>query len=87
MDCLIHLTMRDFYALACALLILAGLTHFVLVAFATVALGWFAVTTFVLARAQASPMRPKCPHAQRLYGRATVAVLPPPCKPADSRFI
>lgn len=50
MDCLIHLTMRDFYALACALLILAGFTHFVLLAFATVAIGWFGVTAFVLAR-------------------------------------
>ncbi len=48
MECLIHLTMRDFFAAASAILVVAGLTHLLLIAFATIALGWFAVTAFVL---------------------------------------
>lgn len=47
---LVYLTMRDFYAAAFALLIIVGLTHFVLLAFATVALGWFCVTAVLLNR-------------------------------------
>lgn len=49
-ECLIHLTMRDFYAAACAVLIVIGLTHFVLLAFAIVAMGWFCVITASLFR-------------------------------------
>ncbi|MFS0772749.1 CDP-alcohol phosphatidyltransferase family protein [Sphingomonas sp. 1P08PE] len=49
-ECLIHLTMRDFYAAACAILIVAGLTHLVLLAFATVTAGWFCVTIAALTR-------------------------------------
>jgi phosphatidylglycerophosphate synthase len=48
MECLIHLTMRDFFAAASAVMVVAGLTHLLLLAFATIALGWFAVTAFVL---------------------------------------
>ena len=87
MDCLIHLTMRDFYALACALLILAGLTHFVLVAFATVALGWFAVTTFVLARSARKPDAAKMPGTRSDYTDAQPSRSSRPLQPADSRFI
>jgi CDP-L-myo-inositol myo-inositolphosphotransferase len=50
MEGLIHLTMRDFFAAACAVLLVLGLSHWLLFAFATVALGWFAVTVAVLAR-------------------------------------
>lgn len=49
-ECLIHMTMRDFYAAACAIMIVAGQSHLVLLAFATVTAGWFIVTTFALAR-------------------------------------
>lgn len=49
-ESLIHLTMRDFYALGCALLILAGLTQFVLLSLATITLGWLCVTVAMLAR-------------------------------------
>lgn len=49
-ECLIHLTMRDFYAATCAILIVAGLTHLVLLAFATVTAGWFCVTVAALTR-------------------------------------
>jgi hypothetical protein len=42
--------MRNFYAAACALLIVAGLVHFVLLTFATVAVGWFCVVAVVLAQ-------------------------------------
>ena len=44
------LTMRDFYALAGALLIALGFAHFALYAFAVVAMGWFVVVVVVLAR-------------------------------------
>jgi hypothetical protein len=58
MELLIHLTMRDFFAAACAILILVGLTHWLLLAFATIAVGWFAVTLTVLARiAPSTPCR------------------------------
>lgn len=50
MQGLIWLTMRDFFAAAGALLILAGLTHQALFAFAIVAAGWLLVTLIVLAR-------------------------------------
>jgi CDP-L-myo-inositol myo-inositolphosphotransferase len=50
MECLIHLTMRDFFAAACAVMVVAGLTHLLILAFATIALGWFVVTVFVLFR-------------------------------------
>lgn len=45
---LIHLTMRDFFAAASALLILAGQAHLLLLVFAAAATGWFAVTVAVL---------------------------------------
>jgi CDP-L-myo-inositol myo-inositolphosphotransferase len=48
MECLIHLTMRDFFAAASAVMVVAGFTHLLLLAFATIALGWFAVTALVL---------------------------------------
>jgi phosphatidylglycerophosphate synthase len=54
MELLIHLTMRDFFAAACAFLIVVGLTHWLLLAFATIAVGWFAVTVTVLAKIAAS---------------------------------
>jgi len=46
----IHLTMRDFFAAACALMIVAGFTDILLIAFAVIALGWFSVTALVLSR-------------------------------------
>ncbi len=49
-EALIHLTMRDFFAAACAVLVVAGFTHLLLFAFATIALGWFVVTVAVLIR-------------------------------------
>jgi 1L-myo-inositol 1-phosphate cytidylyltransferase / CDP-L-myo-inositol myo-inositolphosphotransferase len=45
---LIHLTMRDFFAAASAMMIVAGLTHQLLIMFAAAALGWFAVTAATL---------------------------------------
>jgi phosphatidylglycerophosphate synthase len=48
MECLIYLTMRDFFAAASAVMVVAGFTHLLLLAFATIALGWFAVTALVL---------------------------------------
>ncbi|PCD03399.1 hypothetical protein COC42_03110 [Sphingomonas spermidinifaciens] len=45
---LIHLTMRDFFAAASALMILAGQAHVLLLIFAAAATGWFAVTVAVL---------------------------------------
>ena len=44
------LTMRDFYALAGAVLIAAGFAHFALYAFAVVAVGWLAVVLTVMMR-------------------------------------
>lgn len=43
------LTMRDFYALAGAVMIACGFAHFALYAFAVVAVGWFVVVVAVLA--------------------------------------
>ena len=45
---LIHLTMRDFFAAISALMVVAGLTHLLLVAFATIASGWLVVTSVIL---------------------------------------
>ncbi|RZL56143.1 MAG: CDP-alcohol phosphatidyltransferase family protein [Sphingomonas sp.] len=53
----IHLTMRDFFAAACALMIVAGLTDILLIAFAVIALGWFLVTALVLSRLKRTPFR------------------------------
>ena len=50
MESLIHLTMRDFFALACAVMILAGLTQWLLFAFAGVASAWLLVSAIVLLR-------------------------------------
>lgn len=50
MECLIHLTMRDFFAAACAIMVVVGYTHLLLLAFATIALGWLAVTVTVLSQ-------------------------------------
>lgn len=44
------LTMRDFYALAGAVLIASGFAHFALFAFAVVAMGWLIVVVAVLGR-------------------------------------
>lgn len=57
LECLIHLTMRDFFAAACAIMIIAGYTHLLLLAFATSALGWLAVTVTVLGQARQSLVR------------------------------
>lgn len=51
----IHLTMRDFFAAACALMIVAGLTDILLIAFAVIAVGWFLVTALVLSRLKRRP--------------------------------
>ncbi|HTG38418.1 CDP-alcohol phosphatidyltransferase family protein [Sphingomonas sp.] len=57
---LIHLTMRDFFAAASAVMILAGLTHSLLILFAAAAVGWFAVTLGVLRHATRSgPAKPR----------------------------
>lgn len=53
MDWLTWLTMRDFFALAGALLIIAGLAVPALVAFAVVAAGWLVVVLTVLTRQEA----------------------------------
>jgi 1L-myo-inositol 1-phosphate cytidylyltransferase / CDP-L-myo-inositol myo-inositolphosphotransferase len=59
---LIHLTMRDFFAAACAVMILLGLTHQLLLLFATVSLGWLVVTAVVLRRiAPSAPSSPREP--------------------------
>ncbi len=50
MQWLIWLTMRDFFAAVAALLIILGLTHLALFAFAIVAAGWLVVTVTVLVR-------------------------------------
>jgi CDP-L-myo-inositol myo-inositolphosphotransferase len=68
MECLIHLTMRDFFAAASAVMVVAGLTHLLLLAFATVALGWFTVTALVLFK-----IRRVVYHDPALYGVLTPA--------------
>ncbi len=47
-ECLIMLTMRDFFAAAAAALILVGLTHWALFAFAIVTAGWLIVSALML---------------------------------------
>lgn len=55
---LIHLTMRDFFAAASALMILAGQAHLLLMLFAVGAAGWLAVTVAALWQmAYASPAK------------------------------
>ncbi|MEH3039427.1 MAG: CDP-alcohol phosphatidyltransferase family protein [Sphingomonas paucimobilis] len=49
-EALIRLTMRDFLALATAMLVIAGLTHWLLLGSSIVALGWFGVTVVTLLR-------------------------------------
>lgn len=49
-ECLIMLTMRDFFAAAAATLILVGWTHWALFAFAIVTAGWLIVSTVMLLR-------------------------------------
>jgi CDP-L-myo-inositol myo-inositolphosphotransferase len=49
-ECLIMLTMRDFFAAAAAALILVGWTHWALLAFAIVAAGWLLVSIALLIR-------------------------------------
>lgn len=53
MQWLTWLTMRDFFAFAGAVLIVAGLAHFALYAFAIVAAGWLLVVIAVMARQSA----------------------------------
>ena len=53
MQWLTWLTMRDFFAFAGAVLIVAGLAHFALYAFAIVAAGWLIVVIAVMARQSA----------------------------------
>jgi CDP-L-myo-inositol myo-inositolphosphotransferase len=55
-ECLIHLTMRDFFAAACAIMVVLGYTHLLLFAFATISLGWLAVTATVLGQAKQRPI-------------------------------
>ena len=50
MEWLTWLTMRDFFAFAGAVLIVAGLASFALYAFAIVAAGWLVVVIGVMAR-------------------------------------
>lgn len=50
MTCLTWLTMRDFFALAFAVLIAAGFAGFALHAFAVIVLGWFVVVALVMSR-------------------------------------
>jgi hypothetical protein len=54
-ECLIMLTMRDFFAAAAAALILIGLTHWALFAFAIVTAGWLIVSTAMLIRTARRP--------------------------------
>ncbi len=49
-ECLIMLTMRDFFAAAAAALILVGFTHWALFAFAVVTTGWLMVSGVMLVR-------------------------------------
>lgn len=65
MQLLTWLTMRDFFALAAAVLILAGLGPQALMAFAVVTAGWLLVTISVLLRPAPGPMRRPSPAAAR----------------------
>ncbi len=69
MESLIYLTMRDFYAAACAVLILAGLTHFVLLALATVTVGWFCVSLAILFRCAGQSRLESTSHSPRIAAR------------------
>jgi 1L-myo-inositol 1-phosphate cytidylyltransferase / CDP-L-myo-inositol myo-inositolphosphotransferase len=65
---LIHLTMRDFFAAASAIMILAGQAHLLLFIFAVAAMGWLAVTIAALwqistagrAQIRSLPDMPEC---------------------------
>lgn len=65
-EALIRLTMRDFLALAGALLVIAGLTHWLLLGSSIVVLGWFAVTIVLLMR---DPATNDCEAARPAIGR------------------
>ncbi|USU13832.1 CDP-alcohol phosphatidyltransferase family protein [Sphingomonadaceae bacterium OTU29THOMA1] len=59
-ECLIMLTMRDFFAAAAAVLILLGCTHWALVAFAIVTAGWLIVSTLTLFRTARQSLHWSC---------------------------
>jgi phosphatidylglycerophosphate synthase len=57
-ECLIMLTMRDFFAAAAAALILVGWTHWALLAFAVVTASWLFVSIVMLGQMAASDYLP-----------------------------